>query len=67
MVPYFRAGILNVSVALDLSDYLTAETDYVPWVTALGNLAYIGKLLEDKSSYENYSVSLLHCYNYGKR
>ena len=53
-----RAGILNVSVALDLSEYLIKETDYVPWVTAISNLAYIGKLLEDKASHEHFSVSM---------
>nr|CAI5844662.1 unnamed protein product [Callosobruchus analis] len=30
-----RAGILNASVALDLSTYLINEKEYVPWATAI--------------------------------
>lgn len=42
-----RAGELNVSVAMDLSGYLSRERDFAPWATALPHLLELFRLAED--------------------
>ena len=53
-----RSGHLEVTMALDLSKYVAKESDYVPWTVALENLNYIGRLLESKPSYKDFSTFL---------
>ena len=53
---FFRAGMLKLKIALDLSEYLINEDQYIPWSVGLGNLHYIGKLLEGKPEHEDYKV-----------
>jgi hypothetical protein len=52
----FRSGHLPISSALDLSNYLMEETEYVPWATALGVFSYIEQLMEDKADYKYLQV-----------
>uniref|UniRef100_UPI00358E17ED endoplasmic reticulum aminopeptidase 1-like isoform X2 n=1 Tax=Myxine glutinosa TaxID=7769 RepID=UPI00358E17ED len=40
------SGILNYSVPLSLTQYLPAETSFVPWHSALTNLGVLNNLLE---------------------
>ncbi|KAK2162015.1 hypothetical protein LSH36_106g02029 [Paralvinella palmiformis] len=57
-----RSGHLPISKALDLTTYLTKETDYVVWSTAYGVFSFIKELMEDKGDYhylQNYLLSLI--------
>lgn len=36
-----RAGLLNYSMALELSTYLNKEDDEIPWYTAIECLSYV--------------------------
>ncbi|NXE54489.1 AMPE aminopeptidase, partial [Casuarius casuarius] len=42
-----RAGLLNYSVPLELTKYLTIETDYLPWHRAISAVTYLADMLED--------------------
>ena len=44
-------------MALNMTGYLNQETEYVPWITALSSLAYIGELLQGRTGYPLYEVS----------
>ncbi|XP_050424604.1 endoplasmic reticulum aminopeptidase 1-like [Adelges cooleyi] len=46
-----RAGVLNVTVPLELSKYLYKERDYVPWATALEHFQNWSKYLSESSPY----------------
>ena len=48
----FRAGILDISIALDLASYLINERDYVPWATALDHLHAWTKYLSESLPYK---------------
>ncbi|NXL95452.1 AMPE aminopeptidase, partial [Alectura lathami] len=45
-----RAGLLNYSVPLDLTKYLTNETDYLPWHRAIASVTYIADMLKDDTN-----------------
>nr|CAD7423005.1 unnamed protein product [Timema monikensis] len=40
-----RAGILDYNTALNLTLYLTRETDYIPWYTALSSFTFLDRRL----------------------
>ncbi|KAI8500624.1 hypothetical protein Bbelb_214420 [Branchiostoma belcheri] len=48
---FARSGDLNITVALDMTKYLAAELDYVPWSAAVGSLAYLTIMLERSKVY----------------
>ena len=52
-----RAGQLDMSTALGLTNYLDKEREYVPWSSALGHLGFIGSMLTMRPSYGFYRVS----------
>ena len=55
----YRANLLDQVKALDMTAYLQKEKEYVPWITAISSLGYIGNMLEgsdDKGAYELYEV-----------
>ncbi|KAK8402123.1 hypothetical protein O3P69_001307 [Scylla paramamosain] len=57
-----RAGQLSYSLSMNLIAYLKKETSYVPWATALDNLAYIHKLFSHNGAYgalKNFLLRLL--------
>lgn len=57
-----RAGVLNVTVPLELSRYLYKERDFVPWATALEHFQNWSKFLSESSPYKmflDYMKSLL--------
>ncbi|VVC37450.1 Aminopeptidase N-type,ERAP1-like C-terminal domain,Peptidase M1, membrane alanine aminopeptidase, N- [Cinara cedri] len=57
-----RAGVLNVTVPLELSKYLRKERDFVPWATALAHFQNWSKFLSESSPYRlflDYMKSLL--------
>ena len=45
--------MLDYDLALDLSPYLVNEKDYVPWMSALNNLAYIATQFSTLDSENN--------------
>ena len=51
-----RAGRLSYDVALDVMSYLSRESDYVPWKSALNNLEYIRDLLTHTPAYGAFKV-----------
>lgn len=54
-----RAGLLNQSIALNLTQYMVNERDYLPWRTLLDNLGYIESRIETKPVYSDYKKYLL--------
>ncbi|XP_063229950.1 aminopeptidase N-like [Bacillus rossius redtenbacheri] len=57
-----RAGLLDYKLALDVTRYLSRETDYLPWTSALNNLAFIDRRLvgsEAHGSFKSYVLGLL--------
>lgn len=59
-----RAGHLGQIYALDLTEYLVKEKEYVPWITALSSVAYIGEMLLGRDGYKYYEVSVIIPYIY---
>lgn len=51
-----RADLLDYSTALDVTKYLSHETDYVPWKTAINNLLYIDSMLIRMPDYDKMKV-----------
>ncbi|XP_068233228.1 aminopeptidase N-like [Palaemon carinicauda] len=57
-----RAGVLDYPTALTTSSYLSNETEYVPWSSALDSLGYLRNMFERSAGYgplRNYLMSLL--------
>lgn len=48
---FFRANMLDQVKALDMTAYLKKEKKYVPWITAISSLGYIGAMLEGNTDY----------------
>ena len=53
-----RAGQLDMSTALGLTNYLDKEREYVPWSSAFSHLGFIGSMLSMRPSYGFYRVSM---------
>ncbi|KAJ8889375.1 hypothetical protein PR048_008874 [Dryococelus australis] len=49
-----RAGTINYTTALKLTKYLTYETEYVPWYSALTALNYVNRRLMGLGEYEHH-------------
>ena len=52
-----RAGELDYNTALDLTRYLHHEDDYIPWYSALNNLAFLRNRLISSGTYANLKVT----------
>ena len=52
----FSSGHLDITIALQLSEYLVNETEYVPWRIGLEALRYISGLLEAHPDYKYFKV-----------
>ena len=57
------SGHLDVTIALELSEYLVDETEYVPWRIGLEALRYISGLLEGHPDYMYFKVSIVYKYS----
>ena len=53
---YFRAGELDIDIALRTLEYLNTEEDYVPWVAAIRQLSYVDRMLKRTSLYGTFKV-----------
>lgn len=51
-----RADLLDYTIALDVTKYLSHERDYVPWKTAISNLLYIDSMLIRTPDYDKMKV-----------
>lgn len=49
---FFRAGFLNASIPLELSQYLINERDYVPWATAIEHFQAWSRRLSESLAYK---------------
>jgi hypothetical protein len=57
-----RAKLLDYVTALDTTWYLNLETEYVPWLSSLSALRYLGdRLMYDQKSRQLYQVSKIFC------
>lgn len=45
-----RGGLLDYETAFDILDYLPAETNYIPWLSAVNGLAYISRRMAGQHS-----------------
>ncbi|NWR72530.1 AMPE aminopeptidase, partial [Centropus unirufus] len=45
-----RAGLLDYSVPLNLTKYLTNERDYLPWHRVISSVTYLADMLEDDTN-----------------
>lgn len=52
-----RAGLLSYSTALDLTTYLAAETDFVPWVSFYRALTFLNTRFAGTEDYDLFKVS----------
>jgi len=53
----FSSGHLDITIALQLSEYLVDETEYVPWQIGLEALRYISGLVEGHPDYMYFKVN----------
>lgn len=49
---FFRAGLINASIPLELTLYLKKERDYVPWVTAIEHFQAWSLRLSESVAYK---------------
>lgn len=49
---FYRAGLLNASIPLEMSLYLAKEKDYVPWATALEHFQSWSRRLCESLAYK---------------
>ena len=52
-----RTGHLAYEIALQITLYLSHETDYIPWYTATRAFNYLDTVLISRKNYTNYQVS----------
>jgi aminopeptidase N len=52
-----RVNALPYAVSLGLTQYLTKEQDYIPWVSALNGLSYLDLMYIRTMGYEDFKVS----------
>ncbi|NXI40928.1 AMPE aminopeptidase, partial [Galbula dea] len=45
-----RSGLVNYAVPLQLTKYLTKETDYLPWHRVISSVTYLANMLEDDTN-----------------
>lgn len=55
-----RAGRLSYEMALDLTSYLSFETDYLPWQAALPSFTFLQTSLSGSALYDRFMVNT--CY-----
>jgi aminopeptidase N len=53
-----RGGYLNYGTALDVTKYLSHETDYVPWKAAINAMNFIDSMLLRSGQYYKFKVSV---------
>jgi aminopeptidase N len=51
-----RAGLLNYSIALNLTTYLANETDFIPWISYFRVLTFLNTRFAGTDDYEIFKV-----------
>ncbi len=54
----FRSGDLRHVLALQTTEYLTAENQWAPWFAADQTLAYVSRMLSKTASFAKYKVGI---------
>lgn len=54
-----RAGLLDYKLALETTEYLADEVDYIPWSAAIGELSHIGRILSRTAGYGAYKEFMI--------
>lgn len=49
-----RTGHLKYEIALEVTTYLSGETDYIPWYAAVRGFNYLDSVLQGAKNYTNY-------------
>ena len=57
-----RAGYLDYTIALGTLKYLSKESKYVPWRTALNSLGFLDDVLSDRRGNGYFQVLLRYCF-----
>lgn len=57
MYSFCRAQLLSTSLALRTTSYLSKETEYMPWQSALNNLDYYYLMLDRTDVYQPMQVN----------
>lgn len=57
-----RAEIINITLALGTTKYLSEEMEYIPWESAIRNLEYFFLMFERTEVYGHLQVSLFSYY-----
>lgn len=58
-----RAGLLNYSVALNITKYLSKEISYIPWAAAFSDLSYIDIMINKMPVYDKFKKYVLSLIN----
>jgi len=53
------AGVLDITLPLNLSSYLIAETDYLPWMAASRNFLHLDFFLQNSPEYPLFQVKIM--------
>lgn len=54
-----RAGVINYSVALNVTKYLNKEISYIPWAAAFSDFAYIDAMINKMPIYDKFKKYIL--------
>lgn len=54
---YYRSGDLQMDIALQTTDYLSKERDYMPWSAASSQLSFVSSMLARHPLYGSFAVS----------
>lgn len=52
-----RSGVLNYSIALNITKYLSKEISYIPWTAAFSDLGYIEVMINKMPVYDKFKVN----------
>jgi len=61
-----RVNALPYAVSLGLTQYLTSEQDYIPWMSALTGLSYLDLMYIRTAGYGEFKVRVTQNYLAGK-
>ncbi|XP_061173614.1 glutamyl aminopeptidase-like [Saccostrea echinata] len=63
VISFARSGLLNVTVAVEITKYLENESDYLPWFIAISSL----KLSDHHENDENFAEFRIQFFNVSKK
>jgi len=54
-----KSGLLDYETALSVTNYLSKEVEYVPWVSALNGLSYLNTMMKRTAAYGEFKKYML--------